>query len=249
MKNIETMQKQHFDSISERYAAHYGDEWSQRYRHKFINDNMLGDIDLKGLKVLDAMCGSGETAQYLLSKGAKVTALDISEEEIKTFRENFPECEGCCGSIFSTNFPDESFDVVVVVGGLHHLQPDVALAMEEMYRILKPKGYFCFMEPHAGSLPDIARQIWYKFDRIFAENEAAVDLVKLKEQFASRFEFLKEDYGGNLAFLLVFNSMIFRVPLHWKKLYSQSFIAIESALKTLQGKLLSCFVVCRWRKI
>ena len=41
-----------------------------------------------------------------------------------------------------------SFDCVAVVGGLHHIHPNVKAAVREIHRVLKPGGHFCFMEPH-----------------------------------------------------------------------------------------------------
>ena len=37
MKLSEQNQKTHYNKISDAYAAHYGDKWSQKYRNKFIN--------------------------------------------------------------------------------------------------------------------------------------------------------------------------------------------------------------------
>ncbi len=246
--DAENLQKQHYDSIASKYAAHYGDKWSQRYRWKLVNEPMLGDVDLCGMEVLDAMCGSGETTEYLLHRGARVTGLDISKEEICRFQERFPNCKAYCGSILSTGFASDSFDCVVVVGGLHHLYPNFSLAINEIYRVLKPGGLLCFYEPHKGSLPDLARQFWYERDKLFAANEAAIDLGLLKQLFSRQFEFLKEEYGGNVAYLLVLNSMVFRVPLWMKRFYSEVLMCAESAIKGMQGKRLSCTVICRWRK-
>jgi SAM-dependent methyltransferase len=246
--HAERLQKRHYDSLASSYAAHYGDAWSQAYRRIFINQPMLGDVSLEGCEVLEAMCGSGETTEYLLQRGACVTGLDISEKEITHFRERFPNCTARCGSILSTGLPDSSFDTVVVVGGLHHLHPDACQAVHEIWRILKPGGIFCFCEPHRDSLPDVARRVWYRRDPLFAENEAAIDLALLKRMFRNKFEFSAEVYGGNLAYLFVLNSLILRVPLSIKGLYSNALIRTELLLRHVQGRRFSCFVVGRWRK-
>lgn len=88
--NSDKIQKQHFDFIASEYALHYGDLWSQNYRWKCINEPMLQGVNLSGMEVLDALCGSGETTGYLLHRGAKVIGLDISVEEINRFQERFP---------------------------------------------------------------------------------------------------------------------------------------------------------------
>ena len=247
--HAEQLQRQHFDAIASKYAAHYGDTWSQKYRHRFINEPMLENINLSGAKVIDALCGNGETTGYLLEKGAHITGVDISQEAIENFRKCFPICIGSCTSILSTGLESSFYDCVVVVGGLHHLHPNVLDAIKEIYRILKVGGYFCFMEPHKGSFPDRVRQLWYQSDSLFSENEAAIDLTALKAEFSPKFKFIKEDYKGNIAYLLVLNSLIFRIPLRAKPIYSPLLIEIESMVEKLQGKLFSCFVICQWMKI
>jgi ubiquinone/menaquinone biosynthesis C-methylase UbiE len=245
----ERIQKELYDRIAVEYELHYSDKYSQKYRTKFYNDPMIGEINLKNLKVLEAMSGSGQTTDYLLAKGAKVTALDISPQVIASFQKKFPDCEAIVGSILNTGFPDEIFDCVVIVGGLHHLHPHVDRVIDEVYRVLKPGGYFCFVEPHTGSLPDIARKLWYKLDKnLFERNEKAVDLQDLKSKNMDRFDFISDKYFGNLAYLFVMNSLIFRIPLGFKRYYSDILINLEGFISHFQTKALSCFMACQWRK-
>src|SRR6202011_5187702 len=105
---------------------------------------------------------------------------------------------GVCASILRTGLESASFDAVFVTGGLHHVQPKVDEAVDEMYRLLKPGGYFCFVEPHTGSIADWFRRIWYRFDPIFERNERAVDVEALERANQGRFEFLRRDYVGGI---------------------------------------------------
>jgi SAM-dependent methyltransferase len=245
----ELLQKAHYDKIAASYEAHYSDECSQKYRARFIYDPMLEGIDLTGKKVLEGMCGSGQTTAYLLSKGARVTGLDISKEEIASFRQRWPECEAIAGSMLDSGLERDSFDCVVVVGGLHHLHPRLNDAVGEIHRILKPGGYFCFAEPHSRALPDLVRRYWYRHDHLFADNEEAIDVDRLKDQFSAKFTFKKETYLGNVGYLLVLNSMVFRIPLRLKPIYTPVLMPLESVINRIQGKLFSCFVVTQWQKI
>src|SRR5882672_9509044 len=79
----EQLQQEHYDKIADQYEAHYSDACSLEYRRKFIYEPMFAGLDLSGMKVLDAMCGSGQTTEYLLSRGALVTGLDLSSEVIR----------------------------------------------------------------------------------------------------------------------------------------------------------------------
>lgn len=244
----EIQQQEHYDNIAAEYEEHYSDEWSVEYRRRFIYEPMFAGLNLKGMRVLDAMCGSGQTTEYLLSKGAEVTGLDISNEVIDTFRGRWTNATAVKRSLLDSGLPDNSFDMVVVVGGLHHIHPHVNRAVTELHRVLKPGGYLCFMEPHSGSMPDIIRRVWYKFDRFFSDNEASIDIDRLQDNFGSKFSLKKVNYLGNVAFLLVLNSLIFRLPVGMKKYYSPLLMRLESIINKLQGKLTSCFAVAQLEK-
>jgi SAM-dependent methyltransferase len=152
-------------------------------------------------------------------------------------------------SLLDSGLPGNSFDCVAVVGGLHHIHPNVKAAMSEIHRVLKPGGHFCFMEPNSGSLPDVVRRVWYRFDRFFSDNEAAIDVSLLQRDFRGDFELRKVDYLGNIAFLLVLNSLIFRIPPKSKRFFAPLLMRLEPWVNKLQTKLTSCFVVTQWQKL
>ena len=245
----ELKQELHYDAISAAYEVHYSDAWSRNYRWRFIYEPMFAGLDLSKMTVLDAMCGSGQTTEYLLAKRADVTGLDISNEAIESFSARWPNTKALRRSLFNSGLAADSFDCVAIVGGLHHIHPHLSEGLAEIHRVLKPGGYFCFMEPHAGSLPDVVRRFWYKHDRLFADNEAAIDLRGIETEFAERFGFRAVKYQGNIAFLLVLNSLVFRIPAAWKPFYSRPLMTAERMLGFFQGRLSSCFVVAQWQKI
>ena len=234
MNSSEELQKVHYNKISDAYAAHYGDEWSQKYRNKFINQSRVKDIELDGKLVLEGMCGSGD---FLLKKQAKVIGLDISEREIDNFKNRWVDCDARCSSISETGFEDDQFDVVLVVGGLHHAHPNVDEVIEEIHRVLKPGGYFCFFEPHKNSFPDALRKLWYKHDNLFEDNEESIDVKHIEDKFRGKFKFVMTEYGGNIGYLTIFNSMVLRLPL-----------ILKPFISPFQTKYTSCFVIGRWQK-
>lgn len=248
LTSSERQQEKHYNTIAVDYETHYSDASSCEYRRRFIYEPLFAGVDLSGLKVLDAMCGSGQVTDFLLTRGADVTGIDISSEAIESFRSRCPKAEALRRSLLDSQLPDNSFDCVSVIGGLHHLHPHVDEAISEIHRVLKPGGYFCFMEPHAGSLPDEVRKVWYRHDHFFSANEAAVDLDTMRDAFSEQFESRTVQYQGNVAFLLVLNSLIFRIPPAWKPHYSSALMSLESVINKLQGKLLSCYVLAQWQK-
>jgi ubiquinone/menaquinone biosynthesis C-methylase UbiE len=248
LKTVEASQREHYDKIGSDYDTHYSDRWSLAYRDEFLCAPMFVGVDLQGKSVLDALCGGGQLAEYLLGRGAKVWGLDISPVQIASLQER---CEGvtpAVGSVFEMPFEDETFDVVGICNALHHLHPHIDEAIKEIHRVLKPGGCFGFSEPAAGTLPDHLRQIWYRFDPLFEESEAAVDIESLKSSCAELFEFRYETYVGNVAYIAVLNSMILRLPASWKDWYSPWLMRVERVLNRLLPRFFSCAVVCSWHK-
>ncbi|MBW1990089.1 MAG: methyltransferase domain-containing protein, partial [Deltaproteobacteria bacterium] len=183
--NVEesALQQEHYDRIGTDYESHYGDAASMAYRDRFIHEPLLGSLPLAGRDVLDAMCGSGQTTGWLLSRGARVTGLDVSPGRTESYARKWPRCAVHTASVLAMPFARESFDAVVIIGGLHHLHPHVDRGVAEILRVLKPGGFFCFMEPHAGSVPDRVRRLWYRVDPLFGEGEQAVDLAALEARW------------------------------------------------------------------
>ena len=70
-------QKDRFDKEAKSYTDSHGSRINQSYRDLFIR-NKLFNFDLKGKKILDAMCATGVETEFLLSKTQDVIGLDIS---------------------------------------------------------------------------------------------------------------------------------------------------------------------------
>ncbi len=245
----EDKQREHYNRIAADYEAQYGDADGLVYRERFLYGPMFAGLDLEGRSVLEAMSGSGHATEYLLrQKQAVVTGLDISEEAIASFKTRWPECQTICSSVTASGLPDESFDCIAVVMGLHHLHPHLKDALQEFHRLLRKGGVFCFAEPHQGSAFSRLRTMWYRRDSLFADNEEALDIDALKRECADLFEFKAERHVGGVAYLLVLNSMIFRVPLWLKRIYSPALIRLEKMFAGLHSRTLSLAVICQWEK-
>ena len=244
----EARQCEHYDGMGEAYAAAYTDSWASLYRDRFIHGPMFHGLDLNGLNVLEGMAGGGSASSYLISQGARATGLDISEVQLETYRQKCPGSPTVRASILDTGLENESFDLVVAVGGLHHLHPAVDAAIDEIHRVLRPGGWFCFCDPHAASVLDLARRAWYRYDPLFAEEEAAIDMTGIKGNHSHQFDFEVERYMGHIAYIAVLNSMVLRVPSWFKKLYAPIFMDAEATLNRLLPAGLACYALARWRK-
>jgi SAM-dependent methyltransferase len=177
-----------------------------------------------------------------------VTGLDISEGAIANFEARWADCDAICAPVATSGLAAESFDCIVVVMGLHHLHPHLRESVLEIHRLLRRGGTFCFAEPHQRSAFSRVRAIWYRHDSLFADNEESLDIDGLKREFASLFKFKLEHYFGSAAYLLVLNSMIFRVPLWLKRIYSPALMGLEKMLAAFHSPNFSLAVICQWEK-
>ncbi len=105
----------------------------------------------QGGKVLDYCCGPGETSLKLAKMGyATVNGIDISAKEIESARQRMVDAGFSEKTDFKVmdaenmDFDDDTFDVIVCNGVLHHL--DVDAALPELARTLKPGGIIVAME-------------------------------------------------------------------------------------------------------
>ena len=113
--------------------------------------------DLRGKTILDYGCGRGEMSMRYLANGAeKVAAIDISEVYVEDLRQRAAaagyaaaRCDFRAMDAHRLEFADESFDLVVGYGILHHLDP--AVAFGEIHRVLKPNGRVLLQEPLADN--------------------------------------------------------------------------------------------------
>jgi len=97
-------------------------------------------FSVKNMSVLDVCCGSGMISEYYAKAGAKVIGIDLSGEAIeraKTREERYNfEADFKVADAGKLSFPDNSFDIVSVHDGLHHLK-NPQKAVSEMVRVAK----------------------------------------------------------------------------------------------------------------
>ena len=108
----------------------------------------LGQVNDK--HICEIGCGRGELTRELATRGARVSAIDVSAEAVRITQEMNKEFVpkqvevqemDACNLLYS----DESFDLAIGVNVLHHV--DIVKAAEEISRVLKPGGKGVFVEP------------------------------------------------------------------------------------------------------
>jgi len=103
--------------------------------------------------ILEIGCGLGSDSRYIAKKGSSVISLDLSPSNvgltIKGMQLFGLKGRGVCADAENIPFKENSFDVVYSFGVLHHT-PDTQKAINEIYRVLKPKGRCVIMLYHKG---------------------------------------------------------------------------------------------------
>lgn len=113
-------------------------------------------FSIKGKKVLNICSGDGPEGEHLYKMGAKVTVTDISSEAVKAARRRCPYLKGIVADAEKLPFKNNSYDLVVVRAGLHHL-PHPYRGIYEMNRVGE-KG-FIFIEAQKNFITKILIRI------------------------------------------------------------------------------------------
>jgi ubiquinone/menaquinone biosynthesis C-methylase UbiE len=102
---------------------------------------------------LDAACGTGRHTAYLASLGHSVTGVDTSPEMLALAREKVPDGEFYEADLHDVPLADDSVDLVVCAVALVHV-PDLAQALAEFVRVLRPNGHLVISDSR-GLIGDI----------------------------------------------------------------------------------------------
>ena len=130
-----------FATIADRYdfitvALSYGQD--HRWKRRLID--FVGPP--RGLRVLDLATGTGDIAFALAERGAEVVGLDVTRRMIELAhakRDGRIAARFLVGDMLALPFPSQSFDAVTVGYGLRNV-PDLAVAIDEIARVVKPGG-------------------------------------------------------------------------------------------------------------
>ncbi|MDR2416625.1 MAG: class I SAM-dependent methyltransferase [Holosporales bacterium] len=247
-------QKAHFERVHDLYSAHYYDVLSMRYREEFVYGPLFQGIDLNNKDVLDLASGGGANTQALLKRfpGARFTGCDISEKACADYLAE-TGCPSFQADLTKPLKHQKVYDMVVVLSALHHCVTNLPVVLENVYKLLKPEGYFLMFEPNSRCFLECVRKFWYKHDPSFeAESEASLDhdhLLHMANDRGNRFTAEMIKYFGGPAFYLIYNSMIFRVPLGLKPIIAPPLTFCERIYNKLPWKWLHSSFLAQWRKL
>jgi SAM-dependent methyltransferase len=154
-------------------------------RHRYALEPHILELapfqQAKAQKVLEIGPGLGTDGVQFAKAGAHYSAIDLSPNSLNMARKNFG-WRGLHGNFQvgdSENIPfaDGSFDYVYSHGVIHHT-PNMAKAVSEIHRVLKPGGKAVIMVYHKNSLNYyLGIQFVRKVGALFLYLPGGVDLV------------------------------------------------------------------------
>jgi len=111
--------------------------WWYRGRRTVL-DGVIAGLSLPdGARILDAGCGSGRNMLELARLGT-VTGIEMSETSVALARERSVG-EVIAGSVLDMPFADDSFELIVSLDVIEHLEDDLG-ALREFRRAIAPGG-------------------------------------------------------------------------------------------------------------
>jgi SAM-dependent methyltransferase len=131
-----------YDSIVNNYLTYAEDKCS--YNNLYERPYLLSKLtDLSNKDVVDLGCGTGYFSKYAYSKGARVIAVDLSEEMLKHSKNSmsyenitFHKADLKDGLPFVNS---NSQDYIICSLCIHYVR-DWTLLLKDCFRVLKPSG-------------------------------------------------------------------------------------------------------------
>lgn len=252
-------QRAHFNGIAAQYA-----EGRKEKNHQVVKEliwktglhDVVFDFGSAPIRVLEPMCGMGE-GRELISKfitgNFEYHGFDYSEEIIARSKSALPDACIWQANATTVDLPEEAYDLVVILGGLHHVYSQVDAVISRAARALKRGGYFINFEPtHGNRLFAKIREGIYEKNRIFdSETERAFAISELRSLFVrAGFQNIKATYPGLAAYVLYYNPYAFPMlnvgPEHAvRALFALDRLFIENPI----GSFFSFATFSVWRKI
>jgi ubiquinone/menaquinone biosynthesis C-methylase UbiE len=186
--------------------------WKGDEPTEVVTKNFEEGVIKPGDKLLDVGCGFGRNSNWLAGKGVNVTAVNISDEEIKDAREKAEKLGVNVNYLYANAielpFPDNSFDVVLDLGCSHMIsdKEDQKKAESEMARVLKSDGrlvYFGFSKEHPDYLNKPDNPMFRNLEDIQAMYGDDFDILSHEETRWQPKPEEKRDYSEHVGLNLV----------------------------------------------
>jgi 2-polyprenyl-3-methyl-5-hydroxy-6-metoxy-1,4-benzoquinol methylase len=167
----------HFDAISSRWAAKDFNPACRAARELRLRQTVAAVELPPGARVLEVGCGAGFAARYLHGRFSHYLGIDHSAALISIAREvngRDPAVRFEAGDALDLQ-GDERFDLVLMVGVLHHV-PEAERLVRRVAGRLAPGGWLAVNEPQpANPLLRAARRARKRLDADYSDEQCEID--------------------------------------------------------------------------
>ncbi|MEZ4670547.1 MAG: class I SAM-dependent methyltransferase [Anaerolineae bacterium] len=128
----------------DRLAPHEGEGWTHN-RH--YSDYLLRQMPEPCLRACEIGCGIGELARRMATRAESLVAIDLSPAMIdraKSLSGEYSNIQYMVGDVMEYPFEPNSFDFMVSVATLHHL--DAAAVFDRLKQALAPGGVLATLD-------------------------------------------------------------------------------------------------------
>lgn len=236
MKDLEH-QQQHFDSIATQYTSSRQDPKHVLLKAaiwKFLFDHIQCKKDYQ-YNVLEAMCGAadgyGILKEYAFAD-FQYSAFDYSPKMVKEAQKRLPH-ENIFVQDITTFSEEDKYDIILVIGGLHHVFKHANIAVRNISNALKTNGLFINFEPtHNATFLRIIREYIYKKNSLFDEStEHGFTTSELNDLMQGNgLTPCCQFYPGLLAYILWYNPDAFPLLNFGSIHFAKSLVTLESKI-------------------
>jgi SAM-dependent methyltransferase len=176
--------REHFDTIAERYSAKDIAPSSRPARRRRVEQTISTVPIEKFERVLEVGCGAGFAAEYLRGRYRDYIGIDHSRRLIEiAVEKNSGEGVRFEATGIADFEPPCHFDLIFMIGVVHHLE-DPAQSMQTVAQWLEPGGYLLANEPQpANPLVRAARQARSRFDASYSSEQEEISATELRSLF------------------------------------------------------------------
>lgn len=250
-------QREHFDKIANQYYLARSQQ-----NHLLLKDLMwsgfLSDkqyLARAGLRVLEAMCGFADGKDIIerhLGISTNYTGFDYSSTVVDKLHIDRPDLNVYQQDITTFSAGDK-FDLIILLGGLHHVPDHAQDAVKRLSSCLEEGGYFLNLEPtHGNIVTRKVREAIYNRNSLFdEETERAFSVNELKDIFQqSGLQLADISFPGLLSYVLFYNPDAFPILNKGGSLAVKATFAFDRLwLRNRVGKTLSFATLSLWQKL
>ena len=140
-----------YETLAESFASVIDTKPHNAYYERPATLSLLPEV--QGKRVLDAACGPGAHAQWLIARGAEVVGVDASQKMIELAKRRLGEGADVRYADLRkplTFLESESFDIVLSPLTMEYIE-DWLSTFKEFHRVLRPGGHFILSVSHPFS--------------------------------------------------------------------------------------------------